>query len=206
MGNGRVAPPVATVGGAEPPVGQRLCRPRRRFCETTPSAANAAANQAVQSASPTPPPPPPPKKLDVGVVAALGVAVGAIGGALATVSAKLAQLVWWQYPLIVIAVILAISLPAVIIALLKLRQRTLGPILDANGWAINGRVKINIPFGTKLTDRAMLPKGSQLDLNDPYEDKEAARRFRIRFYAVLAFVAVLVVAAAWYVKVWPFAN
>ena len=142
------------------------------------AAANAAANQAVQSASPTPPPPPPPKKLDVGVVAALGVAVGAIGGALATVSAKLAQLVWWQYPLIVIAVILAISLPAVIIAFLKLRQRTLGPILDANGWAINGRVKINIPFGTTLTQRAVLPPNSKRSLEDPYEDKEAARRRR----------------------------
>jgi len=112
------------------------------------------------------------------VVAALGVAVGAIGGALATVGAKLSEMHWWQLPLIIIGVMLAISTPAVIIAFLKLRQRTLGPILDANGWAINGRVKINIPFGTALTARAILPDGSIRSLEDPYEDKEAASRRR----------------------------
>jgi hypothetical protein len=85
-----------------------------------------------------------------------------------------AEFAWWQLPLIVIGVMLAISLPAVIIAFLKLRQRTLGPILEANGWAVNGRVKINIPFGTALTERAMLPSGARRSLEDPYEDKAAA--------------------------------
>src|SRR5258706_8692932 len=96
----------------------------------------------------------------------------------------------WQIPLIIIGVMLAISTPAVIIAFLKLRQRTLGPILDANGWAINGRVKINIPFGTKLTDIAVLPPGAQRSLDDPYEDKDAARRRR------LVWILVIVLAAA----------
>ena len=137
------------------------------------AAADAAAAQAAQANKPAEP-----KKLDVGVVAAIGVAVGAIGGALATVGAKLIDMHWWQLPLIVIGVMLAISLPAVIIAFLKLRQRTLGPVLDANGWAINGRVKINIPFGTALTARAILPDGSIRSLEDPYEDKEAAARKR----------------------------
>jgi hypothetical protein len=76
-----------------------------------------------------------------------------------------------------------------LIAWLKLRQRTLGPLLEANGWAINGRVKINIPFGTKLTERAVLPKNSRRDLNDPYEDKEAAaRRRRITALVIVASV------------------
>jgi hypothetical protein len=153
------------------------------------AAANAAARNAVAAAQPATPPPP--KKLDVGVVAALGVAVGAIGGALATVSAKLAELHWWQIPLVVIAVMLAISLPAVIIAWLKLRQRTLGPILESNGWAINGRVKINIPFGTALTEMARKPAGSKLSLDDPYEDKDAKARRR----NVVLVVVLLVLAA-----------
>ena len=148
------------------------------------AAATAAANSAIQSSQPVPPPPPP-KKIDVGVVAALGVAVGAIGGAIATVSARLALLSWWQVPLVLLGIILAISLPAVIIAWLKLRQRTLGPILDANGWAINGRVKINIPFGTKLTDIAELPPGAQRSLEDPYEDKDATRRRRLVWTLVI---------------------
>jgi hypothetical protein len=153
--------------------------------------ADAIAARAV--ATPQPPPPPPPKKLDVGVVAALGVAVGAISGALATVGAKLAEFSWWQLPLVVGGVMLAISLPAVIIAFLKLRQRTLGPILDANGWAINGRVKINIPFGTALTARAILPDGSIRSLEDPYEDKAAAKRRRVTLLVLM----LLLVAAGW---------
>jgi hypothetical protein len=161
-----------------------------------------AADEAVTAAATAPAagaapgvPPAPPKKLDIGVVAALGVAVGAIGGALATVSAKLADLHWWQVPLVLLAVMLAISLPAVIIAWLKLRQRTLGPLLDANGWAINGRVKINIPFGTRLTHTAELPPGARRALEDPYEDKAAQRRRRL--FGVLAVVLVL---AAGYIR------
>ena len=154
------------------------------------AAATAAANSAVAAAQPAAPPP---RKLDVGVVAALGVAVGAIGGALATVSAKLAELHPWQIPLVFLALMLAISLPAVIIAWLKLRQRTLGPILDANGWAINGRVKINIPFGTALTDVAVLPPGAKRSLEDPYEDKEAAAKRR----QVILILVVLILAAGW---------
>jgi len=135
--------------------------------------------------------PPPPKKMDVGTVAAIGVGVGAISGALAAVVAGLAKIAWWQYPLVLVGLVLIISLPAVVIAWLKLRQRNLGPILDANGWAINGRVKINIPFGTALTGLATLPPGAQRSLADPYEDKEAAAKRR----QLIAFVVALLLAA-----------
>jgi hypothetical protein len=176
------------------------------------SAADAAAAAAAQQANPgspppQPPPPPPlpppvPKKLDVGVVAALGVAVGAISGALATVGARLADLHWWQVPIMAAAIVLVISLPSVLIAWLKLRQRTLGPILDANGWAINGRVKINIPFGTALTATAALPAGARRSLEDPYEDKTAARQRR-GFLLLLLLLALGLAAARWF-GVWPF--
>ena len=52
-------------------------------------------------------------------------------------------------------------MPSMVIAWLKLRQRTLGPILEGNGWAVNGRVMINIPFGSALTDVATLPPGAK---------------------------------------------
>ena len=135
------------------------------------------------------------KKIDVGTVAALGVAVGAIGGAVGAIVTGLARLALWQLPLVLVALMLAISLPSVIIAWLKLRQRTLGPILEANGWAVNGRVQINIPFGSALTDVAALPPGAKRSLEDPYEDKEAAgRRRRLLF---LLGLLVLAGAAIW---------
>ena len=145
---------------------------------------------------------PAPKKIDIGTVAALGVAVGAIGGALATLATGLAKLAPWQLPLVLVAAMLFISLPAVVIAWLKLRQRTLGPILDANGWAINGRVRINLPFGTALTQRAALPPGASRSLKDPYAEKKGGRRTLL--VAVLCLLALLGLAR--FLGCWPFAS
>lgn len=146
-----------------------------------------------------------PKKMDIGTVAAIGIAFGAIGSFLTAIVAKIFGLVWWQYPLVVVGIILVISGPSMLIAWLKLRQRTIGPVLDANGWAINGRIKIGIPFGTKLTTRAVLPKGAKLDINDPYEDKTASRKRRAWTFGILFFLLAAATAFAWYAKVWPFA-
>jgi hypothetical protein len=133
------------------------------------------------------------KKMDIGTVAAMGVAVGAIGGALGAIATGLAKLTFWQLPLVFIGLIAVISGPSMLIAWLKLRQRNIGPILESNGWAINGRVKINIPFGTKLTERAILPPGSRRDLTDPYEDKDAARRRKL----ITTLVIVAIISASY---------
>jgi len=45
-----------------------------------------------------------------------------------------------------LGLLLAISGPSMLIAWLKLRQRNVGPILDANGWSVNALAKINIPL------------------------------------------------------------
>jgi len=114
------------------------------------------------------------KKVDVGTVAAMGVAVGAIGGAAASLATGILRLPMWQIPLVFIGLILLISLPSMIIAWLKLRKRNLGPILDANGWAVNARARMNIPFGASLTQVAALPPGVHLDrMSDPFADKKS---------------------------------
>ncbi|HSI10359.1 MAG TPA: hypothetical protein VK985_17375 [Rariglobus sp.] len=135
------------------------------------------------------------KKMDIGTVAAMGVAVGAIGGALGAIATGLAKLTIWQLPLVFIGLIAVISGPSMLIAWLKLRQRNIGPLLEVNGWAINGRVMINIPFGTKLTDRAIIPAGAKRDLTDPYADKEAARRQKL-----ITILVVVALAAAIYIR------
>jgi hypothetical protein len=83
-----------------------------------------------------------------------------------------------------------------VIAWLKLRQRTLGPILEGNGWAVNGRVKINIPFGTALTAIAKLPAGAKRSLEDPYEDKEAAAKRR-QLIMLLLLLVLAAIAIRW---------
>jgi hypothetical protein len=137
----------------------------------------------------------PPKKVDVGAVAAIGVAITGAISALTLILGYVFQLKAWQYPLVLVGLVLVISLPSMVIAWLKLRQRTLGPILEGNGWAVNGRVKINIPFGTALTDMAKKPAGSKLSLDDPYEDKEAAARKRLVIFWIVVFG--LLGAAGW---------
>jgi len=73
----------------------------------------------------------------------------------------------------------------------------LGPILEGNGWAVNGRVKINIPFGTALTDMAVLPPGAKRSLEDPYEDKDAAaRKVKAIVYTVLLVLAAVAIGGA----------
>jgi hypothetical protein len=66
---------------------------------------------------------------------------------------------------------LVISAPSMAIAWLKLRKRNLGPILDANGWAVNAKAKMNVPFGGALTGVAALPPGSTFAAADAYAEK-----------------------------------
>jgi len=114
-----------------------------------------------------------PKKLDIGVVAALGVGVGAIGTALGYFLGAFKGMPPWQIPFIIIVLMLLISAPSMAIAWLKLRKRNLGPILDANGWAVNARAKMNVPFGGALTGVAALPPGSTFGAADAYAEKPA---------------------------------
>jgi MFS family permease len=129
-----------------------------------------------------------PKKFDVGTVAALGVALGAIGTLLGGFVAGFLGLAWWQMPLAILGVLLAVSLPSVVIAWLKLRQRNLAPILDANGWAVNTRAKINVTFGGALTCVAKLPPGAQRDLADPFAKNKPPWKLGLFLLAVLILV------------------
>ncbi|MBA4396331.1 MAG: hypothetical protein C0394_02940 [Syntrophus sp. (in: bacteria)] len=107
-----------------------------------------------------------------GIFAAIGLALGAIGTALAAVVTGILKLPWWQMPLVLGGLVLIISGPSMIIAWLKLRQRNLAPILDAGGWAVNARVRINVAFGGSLTKIASLPEGAVRKLEDPFADKK----------------------------------
>ncbi len=154
-------------------------------------AATAAATAHADKTLTTPVAPVPAPKIDVGTVAALGVAIGGIGALVTGVLGVFLGLGMWM-PIGLVGVMLLISGPSMLLAFLKLRQRNLGPILDANGWAINGRARINVPFGAALTDLPHLPKGASRSLVDPYAEKKSP------FKTYLAIVALLVVAGAWY--------
>ena len=131
------------------------------------------------------------KKVDLGTVAAIGVAIGGIATLFGALLATLFGLGKWL-PLGILAILLLISGPSMALAWLKLRRRNLGPILDANGWAINGRARINVAFGAAMTELARLPKGSARSLDDPYADKRTPWK-RWLFLALL-----LLLLGAWF--------
>lgn len=110
-----------------------------------------------------------------GIFAAIGLALGAIGTAFAAAFSGLLALHWWQWPLVILGLIVVMSGPSMLLAWFKLRRRSLGPILDANGWAVNAQARISINFGTSLTQLAHLPKGSGRSIRDPYARKSSLR-------------------------------
>ena len=103
-----------------------------------------------------------------GIFAAIGLAFGAIGAALGMLGGFIVAK-WYNVIILVAAVILLISGPSMLLAWLKLRKRNLGPVLNANGWAINSDVKINTTFGKTLTSMAKYPK---VVAKDPFADKK----------------------------------
>jgi hypothetical protein len=111
--------------------------------------------------------------------------LGAISTVLATVFTKVVDLSPSQKIMVPILLIVVISGPSMILAWFKLRKRNLGPILDANGWAVNAKARINIPFGTSLTGIAALPPGSQRDLTDRFAEQKSPWPRRIVLLLVL---------------------
>jgi hypothetical protein len=160
--------------------------------ETTNTKLQAAVGTG-QPPAPLPPPPASgPKKVDPGVLAAVGLVLSTLLVALGGIFAAFTKLPLWQMPLAIAALLFTVSIPSMIIAWLKLRKRNLGPILDANGWALNALAKINVPFGASLTKLATLPPGAQRNLFDPFAEKQRP------WGLYVTVVAILSLAGAWY--------
>lgn len=124
-----------------------------------------------------------------GIFAAIGLAIGAIGTALASVVTSFLGLVWWQMPLALLGIVLFVSGPSMLLAWFKLRARNLAPLLDANGWAVNTNAKLSLSFGAKLTAMATIPTGSSRTLTDPYETTSYAKYW--------LFLVVIITIAGW---------
>ena len=127
-----------------------------------------------------------------GIFAAIGMAVGMIGTALASLAEGIFALEWWQLVLSFLGILLIISGPSMVMAWMKLRRRNIAPLLNANGWAVNASAKVSIPFGNTLTDVAKYPK---MRLKDPY-----AKTGMPAWLKVLITLCILAgaAAAAWY--------
>lgn len=103
-----------------------------------------------------------------GIFAAVGLAISALGLALGKMLGIMINLSWWHWLILLAVILLVISGPAMILAWLKLRKRSLSPLLNANGWAINAAAKVNITFGATLTEIGKTPVKAE---PDPFADR-----------------------------------
>jgi hypothetical protein len=163
----------------------------KSISESVDSTAQKAQGTADASATPT--------AFDVGkfagIFAAIGLALAAIGTAITSVVSGFLSLEWWQMPLALLGILLVISGPSMILAAMRLRKRSLGGILNANGWAINTKAYISISMGKSMTSMAQLPINSVTTYKHPYGKKGISKKMLI---------AVIIFAIAWYA--WVYKN
>lgn len=135
-----------------------------------------------------------------GIFAAIGMAVGMIGTALASIFKGLFALKWWQLIILFVGILLVISGPAMVMAWMKLRRRNIAPLLNANGWAINATSKISIPFGETLTNIAKYPK---MKLDDPFAKKGLKTWQK---WCITILMLIVVIAGLWIANVFSNVN
>ena len=120
-----------------------------------------------------------------GIFAAIGMAFGYIGSVLKDLIAGVSTTPLWKTVLLIVALMLVISGPACFIAWKKLRRRNLGPVLNANGWAVNSVVLVNILFGATLTNTVKYPV---VRTKDPFKKVTPWWRKLLRVIIALAVV------------------
>ncbi len=84
-------------------------------------------------------------------VAAIGIGVGMVGAAAASLMAAISSMTALQIAISIVALILVVSLPSVILTWFKLRKRDLGAILNACGWAVNRPMRFSMKRARAFT-------------------------------------------------------
>lgn len=121
-----------------------------------------------------------------GIFAAISLAFAGLANAFKSIVSALVALPAWGWLGLIVGIILVISGPAMLKAWLMLRKRNMSPLLNANGWAINASVKVNISFGSTLTKISKTPK--VVVGRDPYADKTPVWRTIAVWLVILAAV------------------
>ena len=129
-----------------------------------------------------------------GIFAAVSVGISMVSASFTYIARSIFSLGWW-WPMALLVIFAVISGPSVVMAWFKLRRRSLGPLLDASGWAVNTGAPINFTLGGALTAVGQMPPGAQRSLDDPYGLPARLGHSRVR-RAFMTLLALLLLAAA----------
>ena len=134
---------------------------------------------------------PPPVTDRSGIGSALlggSVAIAALGSATAYITTTLASMRWWQVLAGFGAALLAVVVPAVVLAMLKLKRRDMSSIIEASGWAVNVRMKLTRRLQRVFTADPIYPKGAK--------GSPAIRRRRFLVVASVVIVCIVIVVVS----------
>jgi len=90
-------------------------------------------------------------------VAAIGIGIGMVGAAAASLMAAISGMTGLQIAVSVLALVLVVSLPSVVLTWFKLRRRDLSAILNASGWAVNRPMHFSMKRARAFTKCASNP-------------------------------------------------
>lgn len=96
-----------------------------------------------------------------GMLAGGGLAIAAVTSSFAFIAQTFQKVNNLQLLYTAIIVVLCIMLPSVLIGYLKLRKRDIGMVLEACGWAINGRMRIHLKLAKQLMSVGHFSKTSE---------------------------------------------
>lgn len=151
------------------------------------SATSKATEEATQVPAPPPAPPAPaPPAAGGGMQNMLmggGLAIAAVGSSLAFVVQALSQIDPVGLLFGLGSLVLGLMAVSGFIGWLKLRRRDLSTLLEASGWALNGRMYLTFSLGSQFTEEPPLPKGHTLRLT--------SAQVRKRVFLALALLAAL---------------
>jgi len=94
-----------------------------------------------------------------GMLMGAGVALAALGSAMAYITKTLAQTHWLAIVIGILAAVLIVLLPTSLVAFLKLRRRDLSAILEASGWGINTTMRLTRSQSRFFTQQPAYPPG-----------------------------------------------
>lgn len=110
-----------------------------------------ATTPAVPAAKATPPAS---NASQMASVATLGISLSFLASAAAAIASAVTHAPLWKTGSVVLGIILVVSIPSVILAWFRLRNRDLAPILNASGWAVNRAIGLTPRLGRFFTQRA----------------------------------------------------
>ncbi|WP_309382423.1 hypothetical protein [Cerasicoccus frondis] len=131
-----------------------------------------------------------------GMLAGGGVAIAALSSSFAYIAQQVKELPDVYFVYTAVLIIFFVVAPSVLLGFFKLRARDIGMILEASGWAINGRMRINLKLAHDLTHVGKFPSSStRVHYEYLTEDGKTRRR---RFWTCFGIGALALGIALWW--------